>query len=274
LDRAGNTHAVDDEAVETNGLALFEKRDEPGVRDRLIEQYLPLAQNLAKRYMHSGQSLDDLIQVACVGLINAVDRFDASRGVGFHSFAVPTILGELKRYHRDRGWSIRVPRRLQENALIVKNAVPILCQETGRSPTIAELSECTALSEEEVLEAIEAQEAYASVSLDATFDGDGESSSLTERLAIDDAEMEFADEWVEIVAIMRQLPVRERRIVALRFFADRTQSEIAAELGISQMHVSRLLRRALLSLREKLGDSPDDVPDGARKLISAAAASR
>jgi RNA polymerase sigma-B factor len=265
LDRAENNRARDDNA-DAFAVELFERRDEAEARDRLIEHFMPLAQNLAKRYMRSGQSLDDLIQVACVGLINAVDRFDVLRGVSFQSFAVPTILGELKRYHRDRGWSIRVPRRLQENALIVKNAVPMLCQETGRSPTIAEIALCTALSEEEVLEAIEAQEAYASVSLDATQDGENDSSSLTERLAVDDAEMAFADDWVELVETMKKLPARERRIVALRFLADRTQSEIAAEMGISQMHVSRLLRQALLSLREELSASST-----AAELIYAAA---
>jgi len=202
--------------------------------------------------MRSGQPLDDLTQVEYIGLINAADRFDPSRGVSFQSYAIPTILGELKRYHRDRGWSIRVPRRLQENALMVKNAVPVLAQETGRSPTIPEIAECTALSEEDVLEAIEAQDAYACVSLDAPHESGDEGPSLADRLAAEDENLRITEDWIEVVANLSRLPVRERRIVALRFLADRTQTQIAAELGISQMHVSRLLRQALNTLREEL----------------------
>jgi RNA polymerase sigma-B factor len=229
---------------------LFAQREESGVRDQLIERYMPLAESLARRYQHAGQPLDDLVQVACIGLINAVDRYDTERGVGFQSYAVPTILGELKRYHRDRGWSIRVPRRLQEHALMVKNAVPVLCQDIGRSPTLAEIGEHCGLSEEEVLEALDAHEAYTSVSLDAPLDWDGESSTLAERLASEDVDLEVTEDWAEFTPHLKRLPDRERRIVVLRFFGDRTQSEIADELGISQMHVSRLLSRALDSLRE------------------------
>jgi RNA polymerase sigma-B factor len=229
---------------------LFARREEPGVRDELVERFMPLAQSLARRYQHAGQPLEDLVQVACIGLINAVDRYDSTRGVSFQSYAVPTILGELKRYHRDRGWSIRVPRRLQEHALMVKNAVPVLCQDIGRSPTLSEIGEHTGLSEEEVLEALDAQEAYTSVSLDASLDWDGESSTLAERLAAEDTALEVTEDWAEFIPHLKRLSVRERRIIVLRFFGDRTQSEIADELGISQMHVSRLLSRALDSLRE------------------------
>jgi RNA polymerase sigma-B factor len=240
---------------------LFARRDEPGVRDQLIERFLPLAESLARRYQHAGQPIEDLTQVACIGLINAVDRFDGSRGVSFQSYAVPTILGELKRYHRDRGWSIRVPRRLQEHALMVKNAVPILCQELGRSPTLPEIGEHTGLSEEEVLEALDAQEAYTSVSLDASVDWDGESSPLGERLAAEDVDLELTEDWAEFVPHLKRLPPREQRIIVLRFFGDRTQSEIADELGISQMHVSRLLSRALESLRDAVSGRPLPRPE-------------
>jgi RNA polymerase sigma-B factor len=229
---------------------LFANRDDPVVRDRLIERFMPLAESLARRYQHAGQPIEDLVQVACIGLINAVDRFESDRGVSFQSYAVPTILGELKRYHRDRGWAIRVPRRLQEHALMVKNAVPLLCQELGRSPTVHEIGGHTGLSEEEVLEALDAQEAYTSVSLDASVDWDGESSPLAERLAAEDVDLELTEDWAEFMPHLKRLPVRERRIIVLRFFGDRTQSEIAEELGISQMHVSRLLSRALQSLRD------------------------
>src|SRR5712692_2063533 len=194
---------------------LFGRRDEPGVRDQLVERYMPLAESLARRYQHAGQPLEDLVQVACIGLINAVDRYDTERGVSFQSYAVPTILGELKRYHRDRGWSIRVPRRLQEHALMVKNAVPILCQDIGRSPTLAEIGEHTGLSEEEVLEALDAQEAYTSVSLDASLDWDGESSTLGERLAAEDIDLEVTEDWAEFTPHLRRLPSRERRIILL-----------------------------------------------------------
>jgi RNA polymerase sigma-B factor len=229
---------------------LFSRRDEPGVRDQLIERYMPLAESLARRYQHAGQPIEDLVQVACIGLINGVDRFDGSRGVSFQSYAVPTILGELKRYHRDRGWSIRVPRRLQEHALMVKNAVPVLCQELRRSPTLKEIGDHTGLGEEEVLEALDAQEAYTSVSLDASLDWEGESTSLAERLAAEDVDLELTEDWAEFIPHLKRLPARERRIILLRFFGDRTQSEIADELGISQMHVSRLLSRAIDGLRD------------------------
>jgi RNA polymerase sigma-B factor len=251
---------VDNEAAPAPHVdELFSRRDEPGVRDELIEQYLPLAQSLARRYQHAGQPIEDLVQVACIGLINAVDRFDGSRGVSFQSYAVPTILGELKRYHRDRGWSIRVPRRLQEHALMVKNAVPILCQELHRSPTVKEIGDHTGLAEEEVLEALDAQEAYTSVSLDATLDWDGESSSLADRLAAEDVDLELTEDWAEFIPHLKRLPARERRIILLRFFGDRTQSEIADELGISQMHVSRLLSRAIDSLRDAVAAHETEV---------------
>jgi len=229
---------------------LFARREEAGVRDRLVEQYLALAQNLARRYQRSGQPLEDLVQIASIGLIKAVDGYDASRGASFESYAVPTILGELKRYHRDRGWSVRMPRRLQENALRLKDSIPRLSQDLHRSPTIAEISEHTDLSEEEVLEALDAQEAYASLSLDAPIDETGEGATLADRVAGADDDLEMVEEWAEFEPHLRKLPERERRIIVLRFFKDWTQSEIAEELGISQMHVSRLLSQTLRSLRD------------------------
>jgi RNA polymerase sigma-B factor len=229
---------------------LFDDRETPGVRDELIERYLPLAESLARRYQHSGQPLDDLVQVASIGLLKAVDRFDSARGVTFESYAIPTILGELKRYHRDQGWSVRMPRRLQEHTLSIKDAIPVLAQDLGRSPTIAEIARHAQLSEEEVLEAMDAQDAYASISLDAPIDDDSESSTLSDRLATDVEEYEIAEEWAEFEPHLQRLPDRERRILVLRFFRDWTQSQIAEELGISQMHVSRLLSQTLQKLRE------------------------
>jgi RNA polymerase sigma-B factor len=233
---------------------LFGRRDEAGVREELIERYLPLAQNLARRYQRSGQPLEDLVQIASIGLIKAVDGYDSARGASFESYAVPTILGELKRYHRDRGWAVRMPRRLQELALQLKDAVPRLSQELGRSPTIDEIAGATGLSNEEVLEALDAQDAYASLSLDAPIDEAGEGATLADRVAMDD-DLEMVDEWAEFEPHLRGLPERERRIIVLRFFKDWTQSEIAEELGISQMHVSRLLSQTLRNLRDAVGAS-------------------
>jgi RNA polymerase sigma-B factor len=229
---------------------LFSNKADPSVRERLIEQYLPLAESLSRRYQHSGQPLDDLVQVASIGLLKAVDRFDPDRGVTFESYAIPTILGELKRYHRDQGWSVRMPRRLQEHTLLIKDAVPVLSQDLGRSPTITEISGHTHLSEEEVLEAMDAQDAYASISLDAPMDDDADSSTLSDRLSTTDDDYDTAEEWAEFEPHLRALPERERRIIVLRFFRDWTQSQIADELGISQMHVSRLLSQTLQRLRE------------------------
>ncbi len=236
---------------------LFAKKDEPGVRDRLIEHYVPLTQSLARRYQHSGQPLDDLVQVASIGLVKSVDRFDPARGVTFESYAIPTILGELKRYHRDLGWSVRMPRRLQEQTLLIKDSVPVLSQDLGRSPTIAEIAEHSHLTEEEVLEAMDAQDAYASISLDAPMDEGSESSSLSNRLAFVDSDFEVAEDWAEFEPHLRALPERERTILVLRFFRDWTQSQIAEELGISQMHVSRLLSQTLRKLRMAVAEVVD-----------------
>ena len=229
---------------------LFRDRETAGVRDELIERYIPLAESLARRYQHSGQPLDDLVQIASIGLLKAVDRFDSDRGVTFESYAIPTILGELKRYHRDQGWSVRMPRRLQEHTLLIKDAVPALSQDLGRSPTISEIARHAQLSEEEVLEAMDAQDAYASISLDAPMDEDSDSSTLSDRLATDVEEYAIAEEWAEFEPHLNALPDRERKILVLRFFRDWTQSQIAEELGISQMHVSRLLSQTLQKLRE------------------------
>jgi len=234
---------------------LFDQRDVPQMRDTLIERYLPLAESLARRYQHSGQALDDLTQVASIGLVKAVDRFDPNRGVNFESYAIPTILGELKRYHRDQGWSVRMPRRLQELTLQIKDSIPQLAQELGRSPTIREIARHAQLSDEEVLEAMDAQDAYASISLDAPMDEGSESSTLSDRLSVENEDFELAEQWAEFEPHLRSLPEREQRIIVLRFFRDWTQSQIADELGISQMHVSRLLSQTLQKLRDAVGSA-------------------
>lgn len=247
---------MDAQRAEGSVEERFAERDDPAVRQELIEHYLALAQNLARRYQRSGQPLEDLVQIASIGLIKAVDGFDSEKGASFESYAVPTILGELKRYHRDRGWAVRMPRRLQEHSLRLKDTVPRLSQDLGRSPTIAEIAESCDLSEEEVLEALDAQDAYASLSLDAPVDDTGEGATLADRVAtVDDDDYEMVEEWAQFEPHLRALPERERRIIVLRFFKDWTQSEIADELGISQMHVSRLLSQTLRSLREAVNAS-------------------
>ena len=235
--------------------ALFASRDRAEARDKLAEVYLPLAETLARRYQYSGQAIEDLVQIASIGLLKAIDRFDTKRGVNFESYAVPTIVGELKRHHRDRGWCIRVPRRLQEHALAVKGAIPELAQELGRSPTIREVASFTGMSEDDVLDAIEAQEAYSSMSLDAPLTNDtGDSMTLGDVIPGDFGdELEMIEEWSVCLPHLRALPERERQLIDLRYFKERTQSEIAAELGISQMHVSRLLAQTLEALREAVG---------------------
>jgi RNA polymerase sigma-B factor len=238
--------------AENRSEELFGRKDDDGVRDRLVERYLPLAEALARRYQHSGQPMDDLVQVACIGLIKAIDRFDHKRGTSFESYAIPTILGELKRHHRDRGWSVRMPRRLQEHALVIKEVIPLLAQDLGRSPTIGEIGAHAGLTEDEVHEALEAQHAYSGISLDAPLGDETNSSSLADTMADEDSSLEIAEQWAECEPHVLRLPERQRKLLLLRFFEDRTQSEIADELGISQMHVSRLLSRTLAYLREAL----------------------
>jgi RNA polymerase sigma-B factor len=223
------------------------------VRDELVEIFYPLAESLAKRYRNHGEPLDDLVQVAALGLIKAIDRFDTDRGVPFSAYATPTILGELKRHFRDRTWSVRMPRRLQENAARVRSAVDGLTQSLGHSPTIAAISQATDLSEEEILEATEALQAYSAASLDTPI---GEGSTLQETLPAEDDDLTLVEGWADVAPLLKTLPDRERRILVLRFFNGLTQTEIAREVGVSQMHVSRMLSKALEGMRERLS-APD-----------------
>ena len=219
------------------------------VRDALVEDHVRLAEFLARRFLHRGEPLDDLRQVALVGLLKAVERFEPERGLQFSSFATPTIVGELKRHFRDKGWAVRVPRRVQELHLELDQTVAGLTQELHRSPTLAEISTRAEVTEEEVLEAMEANSLYRLSSLDGTrSDDDGVDASADARVAETDEEFDAVDDRVEVSELLRVLPARERRIVYLRFFEGRTQSEIASEVGISQMHVSRLLTKSLETL--------------------------
>jgi RNA polymerase sigma-B factor len=227
----------------------FGRTRDPELRDHLIQAHLGLAEYLARRFMNRGEPLDDLVQVASMGLLKAVDRFDTERGLEFSTYATPTIVGELKRHFRDKGWAVRVPRRVQELHLRLGAVLNTLSQDLGRSPTIAEIAERAEVSEEDVLEALEAGHAYRFTSLDAPAAGDEENQALADQLGSADNGMEEIEHRVALSPLISQLPPRERSILHLRFFEGRTQSEIANELGISQMHVSRLLARSLARLR-------------------------
>ncbi|WP_332262372.1 RNA polymerase sigma factor SigF [Streptacidiphilus rugosus] len=221
------------------------------LRNQLVRMHIPLVEHLARRFRNRGEPLDDLTQVATIGLIKSVDRFDPERGVEFSTYATPTIVGEIKRHFRDKGWAVRVPRRLQELRLSLTSATSELSQRHGRSPTVHELAEHLGISEEEVLEGLESANAYSTLSLDVP-DTDDESPAVADTLGAEDDALEGVEYRESLKPLLAQLPQREQRILVLRFFRNMTQSQIAAEVGISQMHVSRLLARTLAQLREKL----------------------
>jgi RNA polymerase sigma-B factor len=216
----------------------------------MVEQHLGLARHLARRYADSGEPLDDLMQVASIGLLKAVDRFDPARGVNFSSYAVPTILGELRRHFRDRGWAIHVPRDLKEASLRVER---VIREHPGRAPTPAELARETGLDVEAVLEALEVAGAHRALSLDAPArsagDAEDDAPAMVDRLGHEDDELERVRDRVTLDRLARGLEPREREILRLRFEEDLTQSEIGARIGVSQMHVSRLIRTALTRMR-------------------------
>jgi RNA polymerase sigma-B factor len=224
------------------------------LRDRAIEAWLPLAGHLARRYAGRGEPFDDLQQVAMVGLIKAVDRFDAGRGIEFAAFAIPTIVGELKRHFRDRTWSIRVPRRLQELRLAITAANNTLTHTLDRSPTVADVAAHLGITEEEVLEGLEGARAYNTTSLSTPVSADGD-MSLGDTLSETENGYEHAELRVALSPALAALSDREQKIVSLRFYGNLTQSEIAEQIGISQMHVSRLLAKALIKLRTQIGEA-------------------
>jgi RNA polymerase sigma-B factor len=220
------------------------------VRDELAQLHLPLVEYLAKRFKDRGEPLDDLIQVGSVGLLKAIDRFDLEREVEFSTYATPTIVGELKRYFRDKGWAIRVPRRLQELSLRLNKLISQLTQDLGRAPTVPELAKAAGVSEEEVLEALESGQAYSTTSLDAPAGDDEDAPMRGDRIGEEDLRLDNLEYFASLAPLIEQLPERERTILYLRFFKGMTQSKIAEHIGISQMHVSRLLTRILEFLRE------------------------
>jgi RNA polymerase sigma-B factor len=225
------------------------ERGDLGARERLVERFLPLARQLARRYGAAGEQMDDLVQVASVGLVKAIDRYELDRGTAFSSFAVPTILGEIKRYFRDSGWTVRVPRAVQERRIKINRAIPLLTGKLGRSPTPAEIAEQIEATSEEVLEALEAAVAYEPVSLDTSPGAGDEDDTWGQSIGTEDPGYELVETSATLAPAMQELPDRERLILHMRFVEDMTQSQIAEQIGISQMHVSRLIRKALETMR-------------------------
>jgi RNA polymerase sigma-B factor len=237
-------------------LVRYHREGDPAAREQLVTRFLPLARQLARRYQRGGEQLDDLVQVASLGLLKAIDRFDPARETAFSSFAVPTILGELKRHFRDKGWSVRVPRDLQELAVKVDRVGDEMSRELGRAPTPAELAERTGTTLEQVLEAREASAAYRAVSLDRPRSEDDEDGdSFADAFGADDPGYRLAEDAATVERLMRVLSDREREVLRLRFEEDLTQSEIGQRVGVSQMHVSRLIRQSISRLRDE-ADTP------------------
>src|ERR671910_1074752 len=237
---------ADARETERRLLVRYHELGDLAAREELCERFLPLARDLALRYTYTDEPFDDLLQVASLGLIKAIDRFEPGRGTKFTSYAAPTILGELKRHFRDKGWSLHVPRDLQERTLAVSRATEVLSKELGRSPKVREVAEHLGCSAEQVLEAQEAAASYEAASLDApAARDDDESASLVELLGSEDSAYELVEDLEAIARTWKELPDVERSVLELRFMHDLNQREIGERIGYSQMHVSRLLRRAL-----------------------------
>jgi RNA polymerase sigma-B factor len=249
------------EVTRRRSAALFvEFRDEDAsgvtrdaARDSLVHLHLPLVEHCARRFRNRGEPLEDLVQVGTIGLIKAIDRFDSERGVEFSTYATPTIIGEIKRYFRDKGWAIRVPRRLQELRMQIGAVSAELTQSLGRSPTPRELAEAIGCTVEEIVEGIESSNAYATLSLDASDNSeDGGAATMLDAIGVNDANLEHVEIRESLKPLLDLLEPREKKILLLRFFKNMTQSQIAEEIGVSQMHVSRLLTRTLAQLRAAL----------------------
>lgn len=240
---------LDDQAL----FARLRRDGDGSARDELVARHLPRAHSLARRFGHGREPAEDLEQVAGVGLLKAVDRYDPAEGAAFWSFATPTVIGEMKRYMRDSCWRVRVARPLQERSLAVQSAVRALTAELGRSPSTGELAAHLGCTREEVVEALEAASAYSPDSLDAPASGGDEpGAAVGDLIGVEDSGFEGAEQRAMLARAAHRLDAREARILKLRFAEDRTQTEIAEEIGISQMHVSRLIRRSLDALRSEL----------------------
>lgn len=237
-------------------LRRVHREADQAAREELITRYLPLVRSLARRFSSRGQPVEDLIQVGSIGLIKAIDRFDIERGVELSTYATPTILGEIKRYFRDKGWAVKVPRALQDLNIRLNKVIEQLTVEFNRSPTISELAEACGVTEEEVLEALESGRAYNSLSLFSSGSSDDEDSlELLDYLGREEEEYELVEQRRFLAPAMNQLDERERLILHLRFFEGMTQTQIAVRVGISQMHVSRLIRKSIDLLRQNMVDA-------------------
>jgi RNA polymerase sigma-B factor len=237
-------------------LRAYHVEGDQEARDRLVEEMLPLVRSLASKYAGRGEQVEDLVQVGAIGLIKAIDRFDLDRGVELTTYAVPTIVGEIRRHFRDKAWALHVPRRLKELNLKLSRLLDQLTADLGRSPTITELAVAAGVEEEEVIDALESSQAYTARSLSTPTDDEG-AADLLDTLGDDERGYGEVDDSSLVGFGLGALDERQRRIVELRFFEGLTQSQIAAEIGISQMHVSRLLRRALETMRGRIDASPE-----------------
>jgi RNA polymerase sigma-B factor len=240
----------DDDDDRSARFDAYRRSGDVELRNELVEEHLALARGFARRYRDRGVAVEDLEQVARLSLIGAVERFDPEVGVRFATFAGRTIDGELKRHFRDKAWSVRVPRQYQDLGVAVRAALDTLAKELGRSPTIPELAEAVGAETDEVLATMEAAQAFRADSIDVPLAGEDSGSSVADTLRTSDAGPAMIEDREMIGGLLATLPERERQIVELRFFAERSQRDIATEIGISQMHVSRLLRKALDTLRD------------------------
>jgi len=247
---------------EDRELFIRYRDGDPQARELLVERFLPLARQLARRYQRASEPLDDLLQVASMGLIKAIDRFDSDREIAFSSYAVPTILGEIKRHFRDRTWAVRVPRDLQELTLKVDRVVGELSEQLRRQPSIAEISEVLGTEEEEVLEALQAGGAYRAISFDAPRGNSGgeDVTTLADSIGIDESGFDRAEERATLSRLLATVTQRERDVLRMRFEEDMTQAEIGAVIGVSQMQVSRVIRQALARLRAAADAEPNGLP--------------
>ena len=248
----------DDRASADRALFLRLRAGDTQARDELVQRFLPLARQLARRYQRASEPLDDLMQVASIGLIKAIDRFDADRDIAFSSYAVPTILGEIKRHFRDRTWAVRVPRDLQELTLRVDRAVGELAEDLQRQPSVAEIGGAVGVDEEGVLEALQAGGAYRATSFDAPRGGEDEgapTATLGESIGVEETGFDRAEERATLSTLLATVSAREREVLRMRFEDDMTQAEIGAIIGVSQMQVSRLIRKALTQLRASADDT-------------------
>ena len=242
-------------------LVRLRDHKDKAAREELITRYLPLVKSLARRFASRGQPVEDLIQVGSIGLIKAIDRFDLERGVELSTYATPTIMGEIKRYFRDKGWAVKVPRALQDLNVRLNRVIEQLTVELRRSPTIAELAAATNVTEEEVVEAMESGRAYSSISLFSGGSNDeDESLELLDCLGTEEEAYEIFEQRRVLAPAMSRLGPRERLILHLRFFEGMTQTQVAARVGISQMHVSRLIRKSIESLRQYMADDERPAP--------------